>query len=231
MNLEKNVKTVLFDLDGTLVDHFSGICRCYNQVLEEFGHPKQPFQDLKKLIGPPIGPTAEKLLQTHDKELVEKYIRRYREIMEKTFRDGLRILDGTHWILQNLRTSGVQTAVFSNKQQNQAQQVCEALSISPLLSLIMGTGSEINCLRKPDVKFTQKILTMLQADPTTTIMVGDSDIDMATGSLAHLLGTYGIATGTHTMEELKNCPYPPTDVFADLWKFGQTIFSFQLPSK
>jgi phosphoglycolate phosphatase-like HAD superfamily hydrolase len=181
---------------------------------------------LKKHIGPPIEETARMLLKADDDLLICQFIDEYRMIMEKTFCDGLRLLPGAHWILKNLRTIGVQTAIFTNKQQKQAERVCEAAGLDVLVECILGTREVMQCLRKPDLRFSEKILQQLHADQKTTAMVGDSSIDMETGSTARLYATYGIATGTHCAEELLHCQHVPTAVYPDLWKFGKDVFSF-----
>jgi phosphoglycolate phosphatase len=224
--LQRDLRCVLFDLDGTLVDHFEAICRCYNEVLQEFHCPPIPFATLKARIGPPIGETAKELLKTDDGETITRFGNRYREIMEGTFCDGLYLLPGAHWLLDQLRKNGLKLAILTNKQQSQAERVCEAVNLCPFVEEIMGTEEGTDCLRKPDPAFTGKILKILKAQPGCTAMVGDSPFDMATGHLAHLKATYAVTTGTHGAESLRNGPHVPTKIFSNLWELGENVFGF-----
>jgi phosphoglycolate phosphatase len=224
MNTNNPIRAVLFDLDGTLVDHFPAICRCQNQILAEFGHAQLSFPDLKKRNGPPLATVAAGLLRTDDPALIEKFCGRYRKIMAETYRDGLTPMPNLDWLLASLREKGVKMAIFTNKQQLQAERVCRAMGIDRYVQTIVGTEEKIDGLRKPDPKFTAKVLVALGAKSESTAMVGDSDIDMATGALSHLCATYGVTTGTHSAEELYGRPYAPTAIFGSLGELGKKIF-------
>jgi phosphoglycolate phosphatase len=223
------INAVLFDLDGTLIEHLPAICRCYNQTLLEFGCKEMPLDEMRKLIGPTLPEIVAQLLPKEKQPLLNAFCQRFRALMGATYLDGLSPMPGAVWILEELKKSGKKVAIFTNKFQVHADLACAAMGLTPHVDIILGTESEDEGLRKPSPAFTEKILKIIAADAASTAMVGDSSIDMAVGALGGLRATYGVATGTNTREELLACPHPPSAIFKDLFELGATVFELPRP--
>jgi phosphoglycolate phosphatase len=73
------MRTVIFDLDGTIADPAEGITRSINHALEELGHTPHPRADLLKYIGPHLSTTFSELLGTRDEATLARAIELYRE--------------------------------------------------------------------------------------------------------------------------------------------------------
>ena len=73
------LKTLIFDLDGTLTDPREGITRCLAHALETLGHPAPPLSALEKYIGPPVYDVFKVLLETENAQKIQNAIRIYRE--------------------------------------------------------------------------------------------------------------------------------------------------------
>lgn len=69
--LERQLKAVLFDLDGTLTDPKEGITRCIAYALEKMGVKAPPFEELTFAIGPPLRPSLARLIGSDDRDDVE----------------------------------------------------------------------------------------------------------------------------------------------------------------
>lgn len=227
--LENAIRTVLFDLDGTLIDHFKAIHRCFDEVLKEFGYPRWEFSELKRRIGPPLPITMAQLTGSRDGAEISKCCERFREIMKATFLDGLEALPGAIWILQELQKQRISSAIFTNKGQSVAGLICEHLGFTPCLSGIFGTAEKIHAPRKPEAEFTQNALKSLQAQASSTILIGDSDIDIESAHIASLRGSYAVATGTHSLAQLRELSHKPTQIFPNLHALGTAVFGFSRP--
>jgi phosphoglycolate phosphatase len=222
--MKKLIDTVLFDLDGTLIDHLPAICRCYNQTLREFGCAERSLEEMRKLIGPTLPEIVAQLLPAEKQPFMEDFCRKFRSLMAATYLDGLSPMPGASWILESLKKSGKTVAIFTNKLQAHADLACNALGLNRHVDVILGTESENEGLHKPDPAFTEKVLGIIGANAISTAMVGDSHIDMAVGALGGLRATYGVTTGTNTREELLACPYPPAGIFENLFELGKDVF-------
>jgi phosphoglycolate phosphatase len=222
--MKKSIDTVLFDLDGTLIDHLPAICRCYNQTLREFGCEELSVEEMRKFIGPTLPEIVAKLLPAEKQPRIGDFCRKFRALMAVTYLDGLSPMPGASWILEGLKKSGKRVAIFTNKLQAHADLACNALGLNRHVDVILGTEAEEEGLHKPDPAFTEKVRKIIGADAASTAMVGDSCVDMAVGALGGLCATYGMTTGTNTREELLTCPNPPTAIFENLFELGKNAF-------
>lgn len=190
-------RTVLFDLDGTLIDHLPAIHRSYCHTLPQLGLPAPSYQDVKRAVGGGL----EKAMRTFVSESrVEEALRIYRSFWDRTMLDGASVMPGARELLGALRRRGIATAVWTNKHGPSSRRVCEHLGLAPLLNGNFGAGD--TPWLKPEPAYARHVLAELQADAGTTCLVGDSPFDVnaaAAGDFAFA----GVATGTHLAEELR----------------------------
>ncbi|MDR0340188.1 MAG: HAD hydrolase-like protein, partial [Puniceicoccales bacterium] len=155
------LKTIFFDLDGTLVDHFNAICRCYNWALGRMGHEPLKDECLRPLIGPPLRDTALTVLSRADGPTVDRFCELYQKHMTETLEDGLKELAGARWILKGLRRQGRKLALFTNKQRIFAERICQILGLDRFLEAIVATDGTAGGLRKPEVAYSRLALETL----------------------------------------------------------------------
>ena len=215
---------ILFDLDGTLVDHFTTIWRCVNYAQERLGYPLSDYDTVRRTVGGSVHVTLSRL--THP-DVAAQGVAYFREQFQRIWFEDLRALDGARWILRELQGRGVRTAVFTNKQHHGAENVMRYLGLDASVDAVLGTrddGARAG-MRKPELRFTQWALDELGASAETTGMVGDSPFDFETGLNAGL-PTWLVATGSHTREQLE--ALAPGRVHANLYDLGQRVFGLEL---
>jgi phosphoglycolate phosphatase-like HAD superfamily hydrolase len=192
------IKSVLFDLDGTLIDQFEAIHRAFSRVLVDMGFPKPSFEKVKRAVGGASDTTMAKLIGS---EHAPEGVRRLRPIFEEEMLNGLRPLPGAMETLRFCFDNGIPAAVLTNKHGPHARVVCEHLNFTKYLSFIIG-ANDTNW-KKPNPKLTNFALEKLKAVPQESLYVGDSPYDFETSSQVGMPCVL-VATGTHTETELKD---------------------------
>lgn len=202
-------RTVLFDLDGTLIDHLPAIHRCYAHTLPQLGYPEPTYEQVRRAIGGGL-PRAMGTFVAPDQ--VAKALAIYRPYWDATMLDDVVLLPGARELLEALRARGVQSAVFTNKNGPSARRICDHLGLSSLLDGVW--GADDTPWLKPEPAFAAQVLGELSAEAATTCLVGDSPYDVGAAQSAGM-GFVGVVTGTHDADELRAAG--GTEIWADLW--------------
>jgi phosphoglycolate phosphatase len=190
-------RTVLFDLDGTLIDHFAAIHRSHAYALQQLGLPKPTLAQVRAAVG---GGLEQAIARLAGAANVAAALAIYRPYWDATMLDDVQLLPGARELLTALKQAGAQTAVFTNKHGPSSRRVCEHLGIARLLD--GNFGATDTPWLKPSREFSAYVLEKLQAQSATTAMVGDSPFDLAAAQNAGL-EFYGVTTGTHSAAELR----------------------------
>ncbi len=191
-------RAVLFDLDGTLIDHFTAIHKCVNYAFEKVGAPQRSFEEIKRNVGG----SHEKLLHLFVTDAQFPEVERiYREMITGAAAlDGVFLLDGARETLEQLQTRGVKMAVLTNKWGKVTRRLLEHLEVHQFFDAMVGV--EDTQWRKPEKELTDYTMKKLGVTAKQTLMVGDSPFDVATGRNAGLK-VCAVATGTHSREQLE----------------------------
>jgi len=221
--IANSVKTVLFDLDGTLIDHFTTIYRCYRFAQERLQLEPVSYATVRAAVGGSVGITMTKLV---GEDLADEAVRLFRQHFDKIMLEDLHKLPGADTLLTTLHARGLQLAVFTNKKGAASRRICAHLGWEPLLTRVYGTAD--TPYRKPQAAFTAHVLADLQADPHTTLMIGDSPYDVAAARCGGF-PCYCVATGSHTLEQLEQEDPGPAASFPDLLELGRSLFEIEFP--
>ncbi len=193
--------TVLFDLDGTLLDHFSAIHRSHSHVRRHYGLPEATREEVMRAIGGGLPEALQKTLGPAHEHRLDEALPVYRAYWDATMLDDAVLLPGARELLEALHAAGVRCAVFTNKHGPSARRVCSHLGLDPLLAAVIG-ATDTPWL-KPRPEFTAHALQTLSAHAATTALVGDSPWDIDAARLGGLAGCFAVTTGTHTADELR----------------------------
>jgi phosphoglycolate phosphatase len=210
-------ETVLFDLDGTLVDNFEAIHRCYDDVMRMMGLPSVTLEQIRRAVGGSVNVTVVKLAGEANAPTATRL---FREHFPAVMYHGLRVYPGCAELLTALRARGVRTAVYTNKDEENSKKIMAHLGLDHLFDGIHGTN--VHPWRKPQKEFTHYVVSSMKADPRRTVMVGDSPFDIATARNGGLAAVHCVTTGSHTAEEL--APHAPDSVHAGLAELQRDIF-------
>ncbi len=209
-------RTVLFDLDGTLVDQFAAIHRTHVQTRAHFGLSAPTLEQVRNAVGGGLEHSIAQIWENQHEEKIPEAVRVYRELWPKNMYFELKLMPGARELLAELKMRGVQSAVLTNKHAPSSRELLAHLGVAEFLSGVFGAGD--TPWLKPQIEFTQHALNALHAEVSTSCLIGDSTFDVETGKIAHLK-TFCVTTGTHTAEALRAAHADA--VYANLTELGR----------
>jgi phosphoglycolate phosphatase len=210
-------RTVLFDLDGTLIDHFAAIQRAHAHTLRQLGLPEPTAAQVRDAVG---GGLEEAIARLVGPDRVVAALAIYRPYWDATMLDDVRLLPGARELLTTLKRNGIQAAVFTNKHGPSSRRICVHLHLAGLLE--GNFGATDTPWLKPAPEFAAHALQALGASAATTALVGDSPYDLAAARNAGL-DFLGVTTGTHSAEELRAAG--AGKIFPDLAAVGRALLA------
>jgi phosphoglycolate phosphatase len=178
--------SLLFDLDGTLVDTAPDLLGALNAVLAFEGRTPINPQTLRHMVGHgarvlierAMAATGEAVPPDHLPELIDRFIAHYRDHIADRSRPFPHVKD----TLAALKSDGARLAVLTNKPQVLTMPILEALKLAEDFGVICGAGRyDYN---KPDARVVRHLVEDLGGDLGRTVMIGDSTVDVATARAA-----------------------------------------------
>lgn len=178
--------TVIFDLDGTLLDTLDDLVTSVNEYLRESGYPERTKKEIRDFLGyGAMELVRDALPGPVSAEELDKAVEEYKAVYRRNMTDSTKPYDGILKLLEDLRGAGVKTAVVSNKPDPSVVALCREM-FPDLVDL--AAGDQPGYPRKPDPKLVHEVMEKLGADPKTTLYVGDSEVDAQTAKNAGVDG-------------------------------------------
>lgn len=180
--------TILFDLDGTLVDTHPDLIGTLSWLLEAEGLDPLDLQEAKTLIGHGMKPMIEKALKLQGRgqaaDEVEEVFGRYVTAYEQRIARESRPFPGLVEALDRLAGEGMVLAVCTNKLERLARLLLEELGLAGRFAVI--AGADTYTARKPDPTHILHTIRDAGGDPLRAIMVGDSEPDIRAAQAARV---------------------------------------------
>ena len=214
------MQSLLFDLDGTLLDHFTCLARCYEHVLTEMEQPIPSRDQIRRAVGGSVELTMANFVPD---EMHKEACARWKTHLKLILCEDAYLMPGTLPLLQALKTQGKQLAVFTNKVGELSRTLCDHLEISQYMDAVV--GADDTAYRKPQREFSEYVLKVLDADPANSALIGDSPYDIQAAH-AVKIPAYCVATGTHSIDELESAKVDAA--FPDLPALAKSIFNLNL---
>ena len=176
------VEAVLFDLDGTLVDTLPDITWCLNQVLLEHGCPAQSAQTVRGYVGGGVTAMIEQVATRFGIADAAAMHQHYVTLYQNNLVQFSRPFSGVLALLEGCRQLQVPLAIVTNKTEEMALQVADALLPQNAFGTILGhrTGRAL----KPQPEVAWEAARRLSVDPQRCLFVGDTEIDLQTARAA-----------------------------------------------
>ncbi len=185
----------IFDLDGTLTDTLESLTFSVNETLKEMGLLPVTADQCRWFVGNGARVLMERSLLAAgeaDTGRIDEAMRIYGRIFDANCTYHVVPYEGIPGMLAAMKQEGLELAVLSNKPHRQTVHVVEAVFGRGVFRQIQ--GQKENIPRKPDPRAALQIAEELGIDPEETVYIGDSEVDIATGTNAHMR-TIGVTWG------------------------------------
>lgn len=193
--------TVIFDLDGTLLDTLEDLTDSVNHAMEKFGFPVHTIEEIRTFVGN----GAPKLLERSIPDGVanpdyEAALTAFKAHYAEHCEDKTGPYEGVPEMLAGLKEQGYHLAVVSNKFDGAVKKLCKKY-FGEFISVSIGESEEVK--RKPAPDTVYRALRELGCDASHAVYVGDSEVDIQTAKNASL-PCISVTWGFRTEEKLRD---------------------------
>ncbi len=193
-------QTVLFDLDGTILNTIDDLAGAGNWVCRQNGWPEFSTSSFMAMVGHGIPNLVTRFSppECQDPERLQKTLEQFTAYYGAHNMDKTAPYPGIPALLEHLKAAGVRMAVYSNKADALSRAIVTQY-FPGVFDIVQGKVDDIPV--KPDPTGVRQILEKLEADPARTLFVGDSSVDIQTGHNAGLPAC-GVTWGFRSRQSL-----------------------------
>ncbi len=169
--------TILFDLDGTLVDTAPDLMGAHNHVMKKFGYPQKSLDDIKHIAGRGAWIMMQRTFRDEikdenlKKEMVKEFINYYAKNIDR----GSKPIKGVVKFLEWAKSKQILMAVCTNKQERLAVDLLKKINLSQYFEYI--AGCDTFDFNKPDPRHLTNVIEIIGGDINKSILIGDSEVD------------------------------------------------------
>jgi phosphoglycolate phosphatase len=178
--------TIVFDLDGTLVDTAPDLIDTLNHILTRHDVPAVGFDQARGMIGAGVKPLLQRALASKGlafpPDRIERLFEEYLALYAAHIADRSRPFPGLEAALDRLTAAGCRLAVCTNKLEWLSVLLLDRLGMAARFAAIC--GQDTFAMRKPDPEMLRLTIARAGGDPSRAVMVGDSITDVATARAA-----------------------------------------------
>ena len=188
-----NKLTVLFDLDGTLIDTAPDLMNAHNHVMKKFGYETRSTDEIRNLVGKGaasmIGRSMwnqakNELKKIDDEEIKSLMVKEFIDYYGKNIANESKLIRGVSKFLVWCKSNNISMAVCTNKTEHLAVDLLKRIEIYDYFEYVAGYNTFEYC--KPDPRHLTSVVEILQGDVKKTIMVGDSETDAESAKAANM---------------------------------------------
>ena len=198
----KKYHTVIFDLDGTLLNTLEDLADAVNAVLQENGYPLRTLDEVRRFVGNGIRRLMELAVpEGLEADTFERVFEEFRAYYTEHCQIKTRAYDGVMELLAVLKEKGYAMAIVSNKNHAAVLELNE-LYFKEFIPVAIGQQDGIRKKPAPDTVF--QALKELGVSGAGAVYVGDSEVDFMTAENSEM-DCVLVSWGFRTQEELAEC--------------------------
>ena len=180
----KQIYTILFDLDGTLVDTAPDLMRAHNHVMNKFGYPTKSTEEIRNLVGQGAGAMLGRSIwgqakkefgKVQDEKIKKKMVKEFVDYYGNNIVNESKLIDGVKDFLIWSKKNKISMGVCTNKQEHLAIDLLKKIGIYEFFEYVAGHNTFDYC--KPDPRHLTSVVEILNGDLKKTLMIGDSETD------------------------------------------------------
>ena len=208
--------TVLFDLDGTLIESAPGIFACARAVMQEMGLPPMTDAELRPMVGPPLAVCFSDVIGV-PKDRVQEAVDRYHLLAKTVGLDAIHPYPGIPALLTQLKANGACVCVVTSKVTPTAQSHLERYGLAPFVDHLWG-GIPGGSAEKTFL--LQTAVDALKVERSSVVMVGDRHYDLRAAPEVGI-PSIGVLYGYGSREEIAACA--PTHIVETVEALGSLL--------
>jgi phosphoglycolate phosphatase len=185
--------TILFDLDGTLVDTAPDLMLAHNHVMKKFGYPTKSTEDIRNLVGKGAGAligrsiwgqAKKEFSKVLDAKIKDEMVKEFVNFYGKNIVNESTLVTGVKDFLIWCKEQNISMAVCTNKQEHLSNDLLKKIGIYDFFEYVAGSDTFDYC--KPDPRHLTNVVEILDGDLKKTIMIGDSETDANAAKAAEI---------------------------------------------
>ena len=185
--------TILFDLDGTLVDTAPDLMRAHNHVMTKFGYPTKSTEEIRNLVGKGAGALIGRSIwgqakkefhSVNDLKIKDQMSKEFVDYYGKNIISESTLINGVKEFLKWCKDQNISMAVCTNKQEHLSNDLLKKIGIYDFFEYVAGSDTFDYC--KPDPRHLTSVVEILDGDVKKTIMIGDSETDANAAKAAEI---------------------------------------------
>ena len=176
--------TILFDLDGTLVDTAPDLMRAHNYVMKKFGYPTKSTEEIRNLVGQGAGAMLGRSIwgqakkefgKVQDEKVKKEMVKDFVDFYGKNIVNESTLINGVKNFLVWAKEKNIAMGVCTNKQEHLAIDLLKKIGIYDFFEYVAGHDTFNYC--KPDPRHLTSVIEILHGDIKKSLMIGDSETD------------------------------------------------------
>ena len=178
------IYTILFDLDGTLVDTAPDLMDAHNHVMKKFGYPTKSTEEIRNLVGQGAGAMLGRSIwgqakkefgKVQDEKIKKEMVNEFVDFYGKNIVNESKLVKGVKEFLIWSKEKKISMAVCTNKQEHLAIDLLKKIGIYDFFEYVAGYNTFDYC--KPDHRHLTSVIEILDGNIKKTLMIGDSETD------------------------------------------------------
>ncbi len=180
------IYTILFDLDGTIVNTAPDLMAAHNHVMRKYGHTEKKLEDIKSLAGRGAWVMMQRSFKEKikDEKIKKEMTKEFIDFYSKNIDKGSIPIKGVVDFFKWAKNKNISMAVCTNKQERLAVDLLKKLNLLNFFDYV--AGSDTFSFNKPDPRHLTDVVEIIGGDLQKTIMVGDSEVDAMSAQNANL---------------------------------------------
>ena len=176
--------TILFDLDGTLVDTAPDLMAAHNHVMKKFGYSTRSVDEIRNLVGKGAsvligrsiwGSAKKEFSRITDEKIKNEMVKEFISFYGKNIVKDSKLVKGVLEFLKWAKSKNISMGVCTNKQEHLAVDLLKKIEIYDYFEYVAGGNTFEYC--KPDPRHLTSIIEIMNGDIKKSLMVGDSEND------------------------------------------------------
>jgi len=176
--------TIIFDLDGTLVDTAPDLMLAHNHVMKKYGFPTKTTDDIRGLAGKGAGAmigrsiwgkAKEEFGKINDQKIKDEMVKEFINFYGKNILNESTLIKGVKEFLKWCKSQNISMGVCTNKQEHLAIDLLRKIGIYDYFEYVAGSNTFDYC--KPDPRHITNIIEIVGGEINKSLMFGDSETD------------------------------------------------------